>query len=336
MGDLSIDSKESIGGMTTMQKNTLTACGVREMGHAAENSLRKRLDQYKYIYMLLIPGVIFYAIFAYTPMYGIILAFKEYNVAKGILESPWVGLDNFRYIFKEPEFWNAVRNTLVISLSKILFTFPVPVILAIMINEVAFNKFKRVVQTVYTFPHFLSWIIVAGITANLLGDQGAINNLMVVLGLPKTQLLTNTSTFRGLIYFSSIFRESGYSCIIYLAAIAGINQELYEAATVDGANRFQKIIHITWPGITSTALVLFILAVGNVMNGGFEQIFNMYNPVVYKVADIIDTYIYRSTFEKAAEFGVSTAVGLFKATFNFIFLLSADRISRSVSGQGIF
>lgn len=319
-----------------MQEPTFKINAFGKMGYTTGNSLLKRIIQYKYIYMLLLPGVIFYAIFAYTPMYGITLAFKEFNVAKGIVSSPWVGLDNFRYVFKEPEFWSAVQNTLIISFSKILFTFPVPIILAILINEVAFNKFKRLVQTVYTFPHFLSWIIIAGISVNLLGDQGAVNNFLTVLGFPKTSLLTNTSTFRGLIYFSSVFRESGYSCIIYLAAIAGINSELYEAATVDGANRFKKIIHITWPGITSTALVLFILAVGNVMNGGFDQIFNLYNPMVYKVADIIDTYIYRSTFEKAAEFGVSTAVGLFKATLNFILLLLADRTSRAVSGNGIF
>uniref|UniRef100_UPI000584C1CA ABC transporter permease n=1 Tax=Caldicellulosiruptor sp. F32 TaxID=1214564 RepID=UPI000584C1CA len=225
-------------------------------------------------------------IFCYIPMYGVTLAFKEYDYAKGILHSPWVGLRNFEFILMEPEFWQAFRNTIIISFGKLITGFPAPIILAILLNELREGRYKKSLQTIYTFPHFLSWVIVAGIIKNLFSSDGAINNALVALGFQKYSFLADARLFRPLLYISEIWKESGWSSIIYLAAISGIDPELYEAAYIDGANRWQRIRYITWPGIKPTAVLLFVLAVGNCMNAGFDQIFNLYNPLVYETGDI--------------------------------------------------
>ena len=290
----------------------------------------------KYIYLIILPGILFYAIFCYGPMYGVILAFKEYRADLGILHSPFVGFLNYKYVFKDDFFWRAFFNTIIISLGRIVFQFPVPIFLAFLINELRVGKYKRVLQTVMTFPHFLSWIIVSGIFVNILGNEGALNNLISLLGIERQAFLADSGLFRSLLYASDIWKSTGYLSIIYLASITCINPEQYESAYMDGANRLQKMWYITLPGIKSTIIILLILAVGNAMNGGFDQIFNMYNPAVYNVGDIIDTYIYRTTFMEGGDFGFSTAVGLFKSIINFLLLLIADRIAKAVGEQGIF
>lgn len=295
----------------------------------------KKASASRYIYLLFLPCLVFLIVFRYAPMYGVSLAFKNYDLSGGVLGSPWVGFENFKYIFGESEFWRVVFNTIEISFQKILITFPMPILIAILLNELALNKYRRVLQTIYTFPHFISWIIISGVMFNLLGYQGMVNNTLDILGFNKIQFFSTPALFRPILYISSIIKESGYTCIIYLAAIVSINPELYEAATVDGANRFQKIRHIIWPGIRSTAFVLLILAAGNVMNGGFEQIFNLYNPTTYEVGDIIDTYVYRLTFEQTPNYGVSTAVGLFKSVINFILVITANKITKMLGEDGI-
>lgn len=289
----------------------------------------------RYLYLLLTPTILYYLLFQYLPMYGIVLAFKEFHIGEGIMRSPWVGMSNFKELMKQQDFWKAFNNTIIISGGRLLFEFPVAIVLALLINEITREKLKKFYQTVYTFPHFISWVIISGIMLNLLGDSGVLNQVITYMGLEKINLLTEPGTFRPLLFISSIWKEVGWSAIIYIAAIAGINPELYEAATVDGANRFQRLMAVTWPSIRGTAAILLILAVGNTMNGGFEQIFNLYNPGVYETADIIDTYIFRTAFDSGASFGITTAVGLFKAVINFAMLYMANYMVRKLGGEGL-
>ena len=288
------------------------------------------------IYLILLPGILWYTVFAYVPMYGLTLAFRTYRADLGILGSPWVGLQNFQFVIRDPQFFRAVRNTFEISIQRLIFQFPVPIIIAIMLNEVGRSGYKRFLQTIFTFPHFLSWVIVASIMINLLGSNGYVNNVLNWMGFDSFNFLGNSAIFRPILYITANWRSAGWGAIIYLAAISGIDQEQYESATVDGASRFKKMIYITLPGIKPTIVVLFILAVGGIMNGGFDQIFNLGNPAVRDVSDILDTYIYRITFQAAADFGFSTAIALFRSVVNFTFLLACNWLAQRFSEHGLF
>ncbi|MGI5877616.1 MAG: ABC transporter permease [Christensenellales bacterium] len=290
----------------------------------------------RYIYLLLLPGIISILIFNYGPMYGLLLAFKKFNAGLGILRSQWIGLAHFRRLLNTPDFANALRNTLIISFSRLIVEFPFPIILGVLLGEMKFQKTKRVLQTVFTFPHFLSWIIVAGILISFLDSNGPVNAVLAALGHGKVNILANTKTFRSLLYATSIWKGAGWSSIIYMAAISGIDPQLYEAAVIDGASRLQRIWHITLPGIKPTIVVLFILSAGRIMNAGFDQIFNLQNAVVRPVSEIIDTYVYRITFEAVPDFGFSTAVGLFKSVINFALLLVTNRLVKAINGSGLF
>jgi len=297
--------------------------------------LRKRMYESRYFYLMLLPGIVYFIVFNYMPMYGIQLAFKDFSISRGIWGSPWIGLSKFEKLFRSPEFFSALKNTLIISFLKTFVSFPVPIMLAILLNELRYSKLKRSLQTIYTFPHFLSWVIVAGILRNLLASNGALNNLISTLGGERVSFLTTPGIFRPLLVISAIWKESGWDCIIYLTAITAIDPTLYESADIDGANRWHKMLHITWPGMKHTAVILLILAVGHAMNAGFDQIFNMYNPAVYSVADIIDTYVYRITFELQPDYGFSTAVGLFKGVTNCVLLLSANAVAKRMSDSAV-
>jgi putative aldouronate transport system permease protein len=288
--------------------------------------LRKDIWHYRKLYPLMIFGIAYFIVFAYVPMYGIQLAFKDYSIKLGVTGSEWVGFENFRILFGRSEFWTAVRNTLTISLLKLVFTFPVPILLAIGLNEIFSVKLKRTLQIIFTLPHFLSWITISGIMLALLSTDGMLNNLIKSLEGTPVKWLSSGPIFIGVLIVTEIWKTAGWTCIIYMAAIAGIDPELYESARIDGANRFKSALHITWPSISGTAAILLIMQVGRAMNANFDQIFNLYNPTVYRVADIIDTYIYRITFLQSANYGVSTAVGLFKGLTNCILLLSANYI----------
>lgn len=289
----------------------------------------------RYIYLLLLPGIAYFAIFKYIPIYGVQLAFKKYLVNQGITGSPWVGFSNFRLLFIDGDFWTAVRNTLIIAYMQILICFPIPIALAVLLNEIRQRKFKRTVQTIYTFPHFLSWVIVSGMVLNMLSTNGAINNLLAVLNYDRVQFLTDKKIFRWLLVFLQAWKESGWNCIMYLAAITAIDPTLYEAATIDGANRWHRMRYITWPGISMIVVVTLIMRMGSIMDAGFEQIINIYNPAVYEVSDIIDTYVFRITFQRPANFGLSAAVGLFKGMTNCVLLLTTNWICVRLSGTGI-
>lgn len=300
-----------------------------------DKSFRKKVFQHRYLYLMILPLLLYYVIFSFIPMYGVSLAFKEFNYGKGIMGSPWIGFQNFKDLFIYKDFWTAVRNTVIISLGRLIIEFPVPVIFALLMNEITKNKIKRVYQTIFTFPHFLSWVVLGGIVVNTFNDSGVINQILSVIGLEKANFLMNNSLFRPLLFGTNIWKEVGWGAIIYLAALSGINPELYEAAFVDGANRFQQMKAITLPGLKSTIIIMFILAIGGIMNAGFDQVFNLYNAAVYETGDILDTFIFRRTFSAGSSFSSSTAVGLFKSVIGFVFLYGTNFIVKKSGAEGI-
>lgn len=269
-------------------------------------------------------------------MGGLSLAFKDYKANLGVWGSPWIGFLNYDFVFRDPDFFRALRNTIVISFCRLLFQFPIPIILALLINEIRSRRYKKVLQTIYTFPHFLSWVIVASMILNLFGNNGTVNAMLNTVGIKPVNFLGNEKIFRPMLYITENWKSAGWSAIVYMAAISGIDMEQYEAATIDGASRFQKMIYVTLPGIKATIVVLFILAVGGIMNAGFNQIFNLSNAAVRNVSDILDTYIYRITFQSSADFSFSTAIALFKSVINFVFLIACDKIAKLVGESGLF
>ena len=299
--------------------------------------LLKRIFYYKWMYLLILPGLIQIAIFAYGPMYGIQIAFKNFGFGDGIWGSPWVGLDNFRFMFNNPDFFGAVRNTIVISLMHLVVGFPAPIILAILINEIRSGKLKRPLQTVFTFPHFLSWIILSGIVLRIFASNGILNGIGQTFSPGwRNEILLEGWYYRWFLVLSGIWQGAGWSSIIYLAAIAGIDPTLYESAEIDGANRFQKILYITWPGMKTTASLLLILAIGGIMGGNFDQIFNTMNPAVREDGQIIGTFIVNTMRGVRPNFGFLTAVGLFNGLINAGLLLGANALIKRIQGKALF
>ena len=280
-------------------------------------------------------GLVFYIIFCYVPMYGILIAFQDYYPKLGIAGSEWVGFENFKTIFHRQEFWNVLLNTIKIGSIKIIIAFVGAVLTAILLNELRMRKTKKVIQIIVTFPHFLSWVIIAGFVSSLFTYSGSINDLIYMFGGQRVEFMANGKFFMGLIYGSDIWKEAGWGSIVYLATMAGIPQDQYEAADIDGATRLQKIWHVTLPGIKATAILLLIMSVGGVLSAGFDQIFNLYNPLVMDEADILDTYIYRQLFNSYAQPGIGTAVGLFKSVVSFILVILTDRIAKLCGERGI-
>lgn len=310
----------------------------RQRAAGRARGLRRQIRQNWYIYVMLLPAVLSLIVFSYLPMPGVLLAFEDFSAKAGIFGSKWIGLKNFELLFSFSDFWKALSNTVIISAGRLLIEFPAAIILALLINEVKSGKFRKTVQTIYTFPHFLSWIIVAGILTNMLRLDGLLNAVLTTIGVVKSPVgfLSTPGIFRPVLYATDIWKEAGWSSIIYIAAISAIDEELYEAAIIDGANRMQKMLHITLPCIAGTIAILFILAVGNMLNAGFDQIFNMYNPIVKDVSNILDTYIYDMTFGRAPDYGFSTAIGLFKSVVGLILIIGADRFFQKITGHGIY
>jgi len=300
------------------------------------NALIRRIIRSKETYLLLLPGVIWFVIFAYIPMYGLSLAFKTYKASLGIFGSPWVGFENFKYVFRDPAFMESVWRTLWINLGRMVFEFPVPILLALLLNELRLQLFKRSVQTILTFPHFLSWIVVASVLINFLDMQGMVNGIIRLLGGDPVNFLGNTSLFVPMLYITDIWKSAGWTMIIYLAAISSIDTEQYESAKLDGASRLQTMWYITLPSILNTIVVLLILQAGLLMTAGFDQIFNLSNAATTKAGEILDIYIYRVTFQSAADFSYSSAVSLFRSIINFVLLLLADRICKMLGADGLF
>ena len=278
------------------------------------------------MYLMLIPGLFFLFIYKFAPLYGILIAFKDYNIFAGsnpidaIAKSPWVGFANFERLFKSSEFIKVLVNTLIINGMKILFLFPIPIICAILLNEIRNKAFRKLSQTAIYVPYFFSWVVVFGIFYSLFGSYGVVNNVIAALGHARIKFFTDTGIFRWLLVFTEGWKEIGYNTVIYLAAITGIDIALYEAASVDGANKWKQIWHVTMPGLLPTIVLMFILKVGYILDTGFEQVLVFYNPAVYDVADIIDTYVFRmltQTFEP----GMGTAAGLYQSVLSFLMIV---------------
>ncbi len=271
-------------------------------------------------------------------MGGLGLAFKEFKYDTGLWNSPLVGFEHFRKMLTDTNFLIAFKNTLVFSLGKIVFQFPVPILLAVVLNELRSSKLKKFYQTVFTFPHFISWVVLSGILINMFSSAGVVNSILQSMGVSTIAPLSDSSMFRQFIWATNIWKEFGWDSIIYLAAFAGIDPVLYEAAGIDGANRFQKMIHVSWPGIRGTVAIMLILTVGQCMSNGasFDQIFNLYSQPVYSVADTIDTYVYRASFEIGTNFGYTTAVGLLKSVINVLLITVANTLVRKSGEAGLF
>ncbi|MGG1514279.1 ABC transporter permease subunit [Paenibacillus oryzisoli] len=296
----------------------------------------KTLLRYKWLYLLMLPGIAYYIVYQYVPMLGLIIAFKKYNLMKGMWGSDWVGFDNFRVIFASPEFPSLVRNTLLISLYRILFNMLPDVMLALILNEIRSPWFKRVVQTITYGPHFLSWIIVYGLVFSFFAPgAGLVTTLFRDMGWGNLDILQNSEYFRTLLVSSDIWKSTGFGAIIYLAALASINNELYEAAVVDGAGRWRQMWHITLPGIREVFILLLILRIGHIMDAGFEQVYIFLNARVYDVGDILDTWIFRRGIEQM-EFSVPAAMGVFKSVIGLVLVVGANKLAKKVGGSGIW
>lgn len=297
------------------------------------------LVKYKYLHLLALPCVLYFLIFKYLPMYGVIIAFKDYDPVGGfwgILNSEWVGFQNFKLFFSSIYFQRLMKNTLVISTYRLIFGFPAPIILALLINELKNIHFKKMVQTITYMPHFLSWVVVSGFLTILLSTTGGpVNALMEKFGMEPVVFIGDRRYFRSLLVLSDIWKGIGWGTIIYLAALTCINQELYEAAKMDGANKFRQIWHISLPGIKEIIAMMLILAVGRILDENFEQIFNLYSPAVYEVADVFETYVYRQGLVEA-KFSYSAAVGLFKSVASLAMVLLSNTVAKKLGSEGIW
>ena len=285
--------------------------------------------------MMLLP-VVFLFVFHYIQLFGIIIAFQDYNPAKGFFGSEFVGLQNFKELFVTPGFVDSVWNTVIIALGKIILGIVVPVTVALLLNEMRKMRVKKAVQTLIYLPHFVSWVLLAGIIIEIMNPQnGLLNQFLGLFGVEPIFFLGSNSYFRPIIWITDIWKEFGWSSIIYFAAIAGLDPSLAEAAEVDGANRFQRIWNVTIPGIMPTIVLQLILRVGGIMEAGFGQVFAMYNPTVYESGDIIGTYVYRIGLGKM-DFGMGTAVGLFNSVIAFILVISSNMAAKKMSGKSIW
>lgn len=310
----------------------------RPRQRTARNMLRT-VYKYRFYYLLAVPGIVFFLVFRYLPMYGVIIAFKDINPFSGldgVLHEPFVGLKHFRNFLSSYFFWNIMGNTLIISGLKLLWGFPAPIILALLINEVRHMPFKRVVQTISYLPHFLSTVVVVGLLMMMVSvDGGLFNQAIRWFGGQPVAFLTQPRYFRSILVTMSLWQGVGWGSILYLAAMANINPELYEAAMIDGANKWQQIRHITLPSISYVIVILLIFRIGGLLNAGFEQILLLYSPSVYSVADIIDTYVYRAGLQ-SLRYSYATAVGLFKSILAMILLLGANKIAHVLGQPGIW
>ncbi len=287
------------------------------------------------LYLLVLPVLAFYILFHYKPMYGTLIAFKDFQPRLGIMGSPWVGFDNFKAFFTNPYFMRVLKNTLVISVSNLLFTFPAPIILALLINEMRGEMFKKGVQTISYLPHFISLVVVCSMVKEFTSSDGFVTDIAVLFGMERQTMLNNQNLFVPIYILSDIWQNVGWSSIIYLAALTGIDTELYDAASIDGAGRFKKVLYVTIPGILPQIIIMLILAIGGMMNVGYEKIILLYNPATYNTADVINSYVYREGLV-SRNYGYSTAVGLFNSVINCILLFASNHISKKVSDTSLW
>lgn len=296
---------------------------------------RRRLKAEYPLYLMLLLPIAVIIIYNYIPMFGVLISFMKYLPAKGIFRSKWVGLNNFRVLFTMPTFSQALGNTLIISVFKIVLNILVPVTITLLLNDLTSTKVKKTVQTIIYMPHFISWVMLSSIFIKLLSGNGVVNKFLGLFGVRPIIFMGDNKWFRFTLIFTYIWKEFGYGTIVYLAAVAGINADLYEAAEVDGAGHWQQMLHVTLPGIAPTVVMMTALSLGSVLNAGFDQVFNMYSPLVYETGDILDTLVYRMGFDNG-NFGLSTAAGMFKSVISSVLLIMSYRIAYKTTGYRIF
>lgn len=301
-----------------------------------KKSFLKELNESKYLLLLFFPCFLYFVVFRYLPMYGIIISFKNYNVFRGFWESDWVGLKYYRMFFENPDSWKIIRNTILLGVYKLFWEFPAPIIFALVLNEVHSMPFKKTVQTISYLPHFISTVVIAGMLLEFLSPRGGmINNIIKSLGGQPIAFMTEPGMFRTIYIASDIWQGLGWGAILYMAALAGINPELYEAAIMDGANKLKQIMHITIPGIAPTIITIFILNTGKVLEIGFEKVFLLQNPAIYETSDVISTYVYRVGIQKG-NFSYATAIGLSVSFVSMIFLSITNYLSKRFSETSIW
>ncbi|PZE19658.1 ABC transporter permease [Paenibacillus xerothermodurans] len=304
--------------------------------NARNTRLWFELKRDKYLYVLVLPGLIYFLVFKYLPMWGVMIAFQDYSPYLGVVGSKWVGFEHFVRFFSNPDFAILFRNTMMISMINLVFFFPLPILLSLLLNEVKQQVFKRVIQSIVYLPHFLSWVIIVGITFLLLSQSSGIVNVMLEkAGYSRYDFLTNKDTFWALLTLQNIWKETGWGTIIFLAAITAVDPQLYEAAKMDGANRLRQTWHITLPAIRNVILVLFILRLGHIMDVGFEQVFLMMNGAVAEVADVFETYVYRNGIQNG-QFSYTTAVGLFKSVIGYALVIIANSLAKKFGEEGVY
>ena len=295
----------------------------------------KQMKRCRYLYVLLLIPLVYYFCFHYMPLYGVLIAFKDYNIGKGVWGSPWVGGKWFGKFLTDPYFWKLVRNTLLLNIYGLLWGFPIPIILAIMLNEVSHVRYKRLIQTVSYLPHFISTVVVCGMVVNFLSLDGVINQFVSALGFDKVQFLMIPSYFRTIFTASGIWQTCGWTSIIYLASLTSVDQEILEAAMIDGANRWQRIKNVTLPSITPTISIMLIMQLGKLMTLGYEKILLLYNGSTYETADIISTYVYRRGILNN-DFSYATAVGLFQSVVGVLLLVISNKVSKKLSDTSLW
>ncbi|MDB5084473.1 MAG: protein lplB [Bacilli bacterium] len=316
--------------MTAQKSSKLAAASLKR--RTAQSNLKRD----KYLYLLALPGILFFLVFKYVPMWGVLIAFQDYSPYDGLLGSQWVGFTHFIAFFSSEQFPILFRNTLMISLYNLVFFFPMPILLALLLNEGRNVLFKKVIQSIVYLPHFLSWVIIAGISYLLLSQtSGIVNQVLVSFGMHKIDFLTNSHLFWWLLTGQSMWKDAGWGTIIFLASIAGVDPALYEAAKMDGAGRMRQAWHVTLPAIRSVIVILLILRLGQVLEVGFEQIYLMMNGAVSQVADVFDTYVYRNGIQNG-QFSFSTAVGLFKSIVGLLLVIIANRIAKQFGEEGVY
>ena len=297
-------------------------------------SLKQYMKRAWPLYVMIVPGIVFVLLFRYYPMYGVVIAFQDFSPAKGFLNSPWVGWENFEFFFSLPDFGRIFSNTLIISISKIVLDQVGAIILALLLNEARHLFFRRSIQTIIYLPHFLSWIVLGGILLDILSARGVLNQGLGLIGIEPQLFLGSNDWFRGTVIASGFWKSVGFSTIVYLAALTAISPTLHEAAAIDGAGRFRRIWHITLPGIRPTIVLLAALSLGDVLQAGFEQILTLYNPAVYRTGDIIDTYVYRTGLI-SAQYSLAGAVGLFKSFIGFFLIVLSYWLADRYAGYRI-
>ncbi len=289
----------------------------------------------KHYYLMMLPGMVWLILFSIVPMFGIVMAFENFNPGLGMFHSPLTGLENFKYMFQLGDSREVILNTLIIAVGKIILNLLVPLVFALLLNEVATLWYKKTVQTLVYLPHFLSWVIMATIVIGVFGYHGVINAFVRLLGGEPRLFMADAGHFRQLLIGTDVWKEFGYNAVIYLAALTGVNPNLYEAASIDGSNRWQRTWHITLPAVTTTIVLLGVLSLGNVLNAGFDQVYNLYNPLVYSTGDILDTWVYRLGLQNL-QFSLATAAGLFKSVISFVLIVISYSLAYRFADYTVF